>query len=306
MPSVPPASPASAPAGRKALPKLLVGLAAVAALVLIAFIAFGSSSNSVIDPVATAATTSANSSGYRMRMAMEISSSALSAPITASGSGSFDARDHTGSMSMVMDVSQIPQAAAVLGGGSLQIDEIVDHSAIYMRLPSAVAGTISGGKPWFKVDLQNVPGFSSLQSAPGSSDPSQVLEYLRAASDSVIAEGRERVDGHTTTHYRALLDLGKVPDAVPPSYRAAAQQAMATLSKSLPVSTLPVDVWIDRHHLVRRIVMNISATTSTQQTMNVSMTVDVLKYGPQPRPVPPPDSEVQDMSKLAGLSGQSP
>jgi hypothetical protein len=279
----------------------LAGLASGAALVVIAFATLGSSSNRVLDPIAAAATTSSNASGYRMRMSMEISSSGLSAPITASGSGRFDAQNHTGSMSMVMDLSDVPQAVQLLGTSSLRIDEIVDGSAIYMRLPGAMTGALSAGKPWFKLDLSSVPGFSALQSAPGSSDPSQVLEYLRAASDSVLAEGRARIDGFSTTHYRALLDLNRIPDAVPAPYRAAAQQAMSAMAKSLQVSTLPVDVWIDHHHLIRRVVMNIAGTTPNQQTMSVSMTVDVPHYGPQPRPSPPPDSEVQDVSKLAGL-----
>jgi hypothetical protein len=128
-------------------------------------------------------------------------------------------------------------------------------------------------------------------SSPMSSNPSQMLNYLRAASSSVVSAGRERVGGVETTHYRAQLDLSKVPDAVPSADRAAVQHALSAMEQQLNVSTIPVDVWIDAHHLVRPILMSFSGNAAGQ-TLTQTIEMDVFDYGPQPRPTLPPADQV--------------
>ncbi len=44
----------------------------------------------------------------------------------------------------------------------------------------------------------------------GRSDPTQMLSTLEGESDSIVTVGHDTVRGVATTHYRAVIDLGKV------------------------------------------------------------------------------------------------
>src|SRR5262249_27678979 len=143
----------------------------------------------------------------------------------------------------------------------------------------------------------------ALMSGPGGSDPTQMLQYLRAVSDSVVAQGSERVNGVQTTRYRANVQLSRVPAALPPSVRTAAQSALTTLENQTHITGFPIDVWVDRHHLVRRMAMSLSPALPGGHTLNESFTIDFLSYGPQPAPTVPPSDQVTDISKLIGSGG---
>lgn len=272
-----------------------------------AFALFGSGSSSLSDPVAEAATVSSAAAGFRMHMSLELSSSAFPTTFTGSGDGSFDLRDHTGQMSMSLNLGDIPQLTQALGGGSLRMNEVLDGTTVYMKMPAPLSSSLgaAGGK-WIKMDLAKVahlPGLSSLGSSPVTNDPRQTLEFLRGLSSGVTVDGRQVVDGFQTTHYHADLDLDRVAGEVPSADQAAAQQAVAMLEKSLPVHTIPVDVWVDSSHLVRRVHESVAAPLPNGQKMSVAVTIDVTDYGPQPRPAVPPASDVTDLSGLATTLG---
>jgi hypothetical protein len=283
-------------ARRSRLPRALLLLAGVVALAAIAFVAFGSSSNKTLDPVAQAATASANAPGVSIRMAMRISAPSQSTTITGRGSGRFDTRDRKGSMTLSFGTPR----------GAQTLQEVIDGTRVYMKLPSRLMGTLPlGGKPWVSLDLSKlsgIPGAGALMSGPGGSDPTQMLQYLRAVSDSVVAQGNEQVDGLQTTHYHANVDLSRVAAALPASVRGAAQTAITALENQTHITQLPVDVWVDAHHLVRRMAMSLSPSLPTGQTMNESFTIDFLSYGPQPAPQVPSSDEVTDLSTLIGAA----
>jgi hypothetical protein len=50
-----------------------------------------------------------------------------------------------------------------------------------------------------------------------------------------------------------------------------------------------------------RVSLNESLPTGQSATTQIS--VDILKYGPQPPPVPPPAGQVADASALSGSTG---
>jgi hypothetical protein len=271
----------------------------MAAVVAVAFVLFGGASSQLNNAIARAATVSASAPGYKMQMTIDMSSPALNVPITASGTGVMDLRDHAASMSFAFDFSQLPQAAQALGTGTMQMGMVMDGSVLYMKFPDALTARIPslGGKPWVKMDLGKLiglPGLSSLGN-PTMSDPSQMLQYLRAASDSVSDEGRQQVDGVPTTHYRADLSLDRLP-ANSPSIR----NALSKLQQATGLHDVPLDVWIDAHHLVRRIGMSVDFSPPTGPPLTETITEDLTDYGPQPRPTPPPADQVQDLSGLVG------
>lgn len=269
------------------------------------FALLGSSSNPTFDPIAQAASVSSHAPGYRMTMSLSLTSSAFSGPITAYGDAVVDPRDHAASMSFSIDFSSVPQVAQVLSGGTMRMDMIADGRVVYVKLPQNLLGMVPGlaAKPWVKMDAGKaaIPGLSSLGGDRTTSDPAQMLQYLRAASDSITNEGRQQVDGVPTTHYHAELSLDRLTANVPAADQATVQQALSKLRQATGTSDLPVDVWIDAHQLVRRTAMSMSLHPAGGPTLQESVVADLSDYGHQPRPTPPPADQVQDGSSL--LSG---
>jgi hypothetical protein len=209
----------------------------------------------------------------------------------------------------------LPAAAAQQAGlgSTLPIKMVLVPGTFYMKLPSQLAAKIPGGKPWWKIDLAQLgkvaglPGFSSLLNGSSTNEPAQYLYMLRAASDGSVQNlGKQTIDGVPTTHYRAQVDMAKVPKVAPPKERAALQQLLAALRKrgAGTPSTIPMDAWIDSHNLIRQIAMNYSQSISGQ-AVSVNMKMNFVQYGPQPAPqIPAPDQTV-DLIKLLQQHGIS-
>jgi hypothetical protein len=282
---------------RSRLVSATVAVAAGAAAIALA----GCGASSTIDPVAQAATTSNQASGYRLKMALAISVPGA-ATVSATGTGVYDTRDRAGSLALDMNLGNNPQIAQALGSSTLHVDELEKGLAVYIKMPPAIAAKLPGGKPWMKIDLgkaasaAGIPGLSALASNPVSGNPSQVLQYLRAVSGGVNKVGTETVDGVQTTHYRAQINLDRVPDVLPASSRASGQQAIAALEKSTDLHQLPVDVWVDGQHLVRQLRMAINVNAASGQSVNTTVTLSIPQYGPQSIPAAPPASQVTDLT----------
>jgi hypothetical protein len=271
----------------------------------------GCGASNAIDPVAKAATVSNQSPGMRMLFSLRLSAAALPAPITAAGSGTFDTAERRGSFNLAMDFASIPQVAQALGSSTLGIQEIVDGTTVYLKVPPALAAPMGlGGKPWAKVNLASaasaagIPGLSTLMSNPTSSDPSQLLRYLRATSGGVTTVGSASVDGFQTTHYRAQIQLDRVPDAFPPASQSQARQTISALERLAHIHSLPVDVWIDGQHLVRRMQFSVDENVSGQP-LSTTMRIDIPQYGAQAPPQLPPASQVSDLTGRVGTSAAS-
>lgn len=287
--------------------KLTFVLTLAGALIAAGLTLFGSGASPITDPVARAATVSAGAAGFVARISMTMTTPVSSAPLTATGEGTFDLAGHAGSLSMAMSFPDDPQIAQALGSSVLSMREIVDGTTVYMQLPGAVMQAMgAGGQSWVKIDASKVAslrGLASLRANPASQDPTQMLRFLRAASDSVVAEGRQRVDGFWTTRYRAQLDLDRVLAVLPTAEQAGARAALAPLEQSLPVHTIPLDVWIDANRLVRRFSEQLSMQPSSGGALAITFTMDIPHYGPEPRPTPPPAGDVRDLTALAGALG---
>jgi hypothetical protein len=259
---------------------------------------------STIDPVARAASVSTAAPGFTMKLSMQLSGSGLPTTINGTGSGAFDVRDHAGALQLDMKLPSSPQLVAVLGSSTLHFEVIERGLTMYMKLPAGMSSKLPGARPWMKLDLSKaaasagLSGLTSLASNPVSSDPSQLLQYLRATG-KVSDAGIEQVDGRTTTHYAATVQLDKVADAVPAAQRQAVKQASATLERLTGQRSLPVDVWVDSAHLVRRYAMAFDENLPTGQAMSIRMTMDIPTYGPQRAPAVPPASQVLDATALA-------
>lgn len=268
-----------------------------------------SSVSGVIDPVAKAATVSNSVPGYRMNMLVQMSSPALPSAITATGSGSFDVRDRAATLSMDMHMPDVPQIRQVLGSSTLHIEERTRQLTMYMKMPAALSGKIPGGKPWWKLDLaqaaaaQGMPGLSALSASPAGSDPSQFMQFLRGAG-SVKKVGSDVVAGYRTTHYHVTVDLDRAVARVPADKRAAVRQTIQKLESMLHARSMPVEVWVDSGHLIRRLLIHMSLSIPSSGAMTMAVQLTIPSYGPQAEPQLPPADQVVDLEKLMRAMGQ--
>jgi hypothetical protein len=281
-------------------------LAAVVAAACVAVTASGCGAANTLDPVAKAASISTTTPGFQMRFQLQFGSPQLPAALNATGVGSINARARTGSVMFVMNAGHDPQLKRAFGGSTLRFQELVNGTTVYVKLPRAIGAKLPGGRPWIKVDLakaSGIPGFSSLANNPVSSDPSQFLSYLRATSGNVTKQGTQVVNGVQTTHYHATINLDKVPDALPADSRKGAKQAVSSIEQLTGLKQLPVDAWIDSNNLIRRMRLTFAESVAPSVKLNIAMTMDFLKYGPQPSPNFPSADQVTDASSLSALGG---
>ena len=263
----------------------ILGACAIAA-VMIALLA-PNHGNTVLDPVAKAADTTAAAGSAEFGLAGSISANGQSIPI--SGSGAVDMRSERMRMSMTFPIPGI---------GAGDVEELFDGDAFYMRFPAAVAQRLPGGKQWMKIDLKSLGkaagvDLSSMLRA-NQSNPSDFLQALKGVGTSRVV-GQENVGGAPTTHYRATVNLAKAADRIPDKKSA---DSVKQLFASSGVNSIPVDVWIDRSGLVRREHVAVSAGGA-----GMDMTISYTRFGVPVDTTPPPADQVMDASALVGGSG---
>lgn len=283
---------------RHRLRRSLAAAAVTAAAGASAVATSGCGASNAVDPVAQAATVSTVTPGYTMGMTMQLSSPLLTTPIAGSGSGRFDVPTRSGAFTFTVALPDMPQVRQMLGGSGFTVHEIIQGATVYVQMPAALARRAAAGKPWMKVDLDTgsgaMPGGLNAFGGSFTTDPSQILQYLRAVSGGVTTVGSDTVAGVATTHYRTTVDLDKVAAQAPAANRAAAARSVHGLEQLTGLRRLPMDVWIDGRHLVRKLTSHVGVTVqSVPLTMDLALTFP--SYGRQAPATPPPASEVQSV-----------
>jgi hypothetical protein len=243
------------------------------------------------DPVAQAAeTTSAQKGGIAMTLKGGVSAGGQDVPLN--GSGVVDRTGKKGTFSFTTSV----------GGKSMKIDEIIDNKVIYMH--SDLFSQLPGGKKWLKVDLGAEAAKQGIDldalGGGATQDPAAALDYLKGAGESRKV-GTATVNGTKTTEYHVDVDLRK---AASKSGGADAKKSVEKLIQTTGNATLPVDVWVDDQHLVRREKLSYSATQQGQKA-TFDFTIDITKYGVEVDAKTPPADEVADFSDVLGAASGS-
>jgi hypothetical protein len=240
------------------------------------------------DPVAEAATFTASSGTVHIALRAVVTPPG-SPPVTLSGVGEEDLEAHAGKVDMTApSVGQI----RVIGLGR----------ELYLNTPEVPKAI---GKTWAKFDLYKAARAQGLDlsSLPtSSSNTADTLTALRSASGADTKRvGSELVRGVRTTHYRATIDLNRVPSRAGPSQRAVAQQAIRRIIQQTSTSKVPIDVWIDAAHRVRQVRYLQQTRRPDGQIVHMTMTVSMYGYG-QPVSISAPRSgDVKDIT--AGIAG---
>lgn len=240
-----------------------------------------------VDPVAQAATTTAHAPGYRM--SATIDATAAGTAVHGTMAGVYDSAQHLGAFTQRESVA----------GHTISIDERLSGTTVYMRLPSSPGlDRLTGGKPWVKLDFSRALGAFGLGGlTTQSSNPAQFIDYLRAVGAKTQRVGTATIDGAQTTQYRAVVDLENYPKLFPPAGRAAAARGVATLESVTGSHTMPMDVWIDSHRLLRRMSFSFGECVQSQH-VTMAMTMSLSGYGSQAVPSLPSSSDSYDLTPL--------
>ena len=262
----------------------------------------GCGASATLDPIARAAEVTSQQEGAKIALTFTLSSSALpGGSLTIAAHGYVDERQRTSEMSM--DLSGLPGASALPEGGAGAVQMIFQYPVVYMNMPF-LAGKLPAGKTWVKLDLSKVAQASGIDLSQLSSfnetDPSQIIEYLRASSGGVSTVGSETVDGVSTTHYHGVLQVSTILERLPADAQTAAKAALQKLGED---GAIPVDVWVDSQHRVRRVAMSLGGGGAGSATGTPAfagtVTIDYTSYGPIPPITAPPAEQVFDLTSLA-------
>jgi hypothetical protein len=239
------------------------------------------------DPVAQAVdVTARQQGGIRFAMTATVDAAGGRVPLTAAGT--IDRGGRRGTFTTVIGT----------GAQKETIDEIIAGDVIYVR-SGELTSSLPDGKTWARLDLDQRSGRQGVDltalRAGGSQDPEQFLDYLRGAG-TASRLGTEDVRGTRTTRYTVLVDPQKA------LARAASPEARAALRKdfsALRSRTIPMDVYVDDHDLVRREHMGF-AVTQRGHPVSMEITVDFTGFGVPVRADPPADRDTFDPNAAAG------
>ncbi len=176
---------------------------------------------------------------------------------------------------------------------------------VYVMLPAAES-SVTGGKPWIKVDPSELGVSKSSGLDFTGQDPTQLLATLRGVSDSVTKVGTTEVRGVETTHYRAQVDLAKAVQA-----SGADASSLEQVTKTLGSGTIPEDVYLDSDGLPRRFAVSINpvlpstSAGSSAAPSSFTVTVDLYDFGKTDTSgiAAPPADQVGDLGSLLGGRG---
>jgi hypothetical protein len=198
--------------------------------------------------------------------------------VTIDGTGGYDNAKKLGSM----------HADFSAGGLSGTLDEVLNGTTIYLQSP-LLTSNLPKGKTWLKLDLQKAAPKGIDLSALTTQSPPKLLSQLQAVGN-VTKVGDETINGSATTHYRAQLDVAKLPKV--------AALAHATYG--------PLDIWIGKDDgYVRRLHMAYTIKAANASAQSIVLTVDFSDFGKSVSVSVPPASAAVDGTGQAipGLGG---
>jgi hypothetical protein len=242
-----------------------------------------------LDPVARAASRTADTTSSRFTFAAELDSSYGS--FSFHGKGIYDGKDKSGWMNMHF---QVPADVQAQLGPDPSIEMIFDaHHGLVLYMRSSIFPGVPTGK-WVKMDVGKLAkeegvDVGALMDA-NQADPSQALKMLMA-SNGAHAQGIDRVRGVRTTHYMFRIDLERLVHD---------NKELKELVDTTGMRSIPAEAWIDAQGRVRRLTaaMKMDANLGTPVTMTI--TEDLFDFGVHANIIPPDDRLVVDISDLTG------
>jgi hypothetical protein len=285
-------------------------MAALACTGLLAALTGCGSSRAVsaaIDPVAQAAETTTHTDGAQLALRLSVELPTGGAPLTIGGHGDINLQDREAEL--FMTVKGLPSSVTQkLPSGGLTMTELLGKNAIYIDSP-VFGAKLPGGAKWVKLDLGKAAsslGLDPQTLTSGQTDPSQYLQFLKAGG-SIQKAGSDNIRGVATTRYKGSIDLNKVAALATAKDRADTKAAIEKLTAQLGTDSLPMEVWIDSRHMVRKLRLALSVSVSGQH-VSTKIEEELFGFGPTPAVNLPAAGEVYELpvssltSSAAGTS----
>ncbi|MHB8263357.1 MAG: hypothetical protein ACYDGY_06390 [Acidimicrobiales bacterium] len=170
-----------------------------------------------------------------------------SATFGASGNGEIDLATREGEGAI-----QIDGLVGTLLGGAVQV-RVVGNTA-YVSAP--VLAGLDGGKAWVAIPLPKSPASSKFPQFQSFyyTHSGGLLNILKPVSTSITKSGTATVNGHDTTVYKAVINVGSVAASMVPSGMVSQAQS---LTRNLKAT---VYAYVGSSGLVRRITGSIAGT----------------------------------------------
>jgi len=209
-------------------------------------------------------------------LTLKVGGKASGQEIVVTGAGDFDNKQHVGMLHVDFSAAGI----------SASIDAVLSSTDMYLK-SSLFSVLLPAGKSWLKLDLKKAASAQGLSlNTLLSQDPTHSLTALQSLTGATKV-GTEQVDGVETTHYRARIDLSKLP-------------AAPTASPAAPST---YDAWVGGDGYVHRVRTHI-VTGSGKQKSVVTLTADLADFGKSVSvAVPPAAQTLTSTGSLPGLGG---
>ena len=242
-------------------------------------------------PAATAvlAAASTHTAAQTARIAATTTMQMQGMTVSFTESGAFDFAHSRGTLNM---------------SSPMAFTEVFLPPKVYIKMPAEGGASLPKGKSWIALG-PGMPGDLAASAlggglpgpfGGGSGNPADLLTSLTAISGSVKKQGTATIGGALTTHYRVNIDLAKAAAKLP----AWEQASFKEFTQSLGARTIPVDVWVDRHNLVRRMreALPMPGIAGPPKGTVLTQTTDFYDFGVPVRVSAPPAAQVASLSQL--------
>jgi hypothetical protein len=246
-----------------------------------------------LDPVASAASKTADTESARIAFSAEVSVSSVGA-MKMQGRGIYDGRSKTGWMNMAFS---LPPGAGAQLGANPSMEMIFDaHDGLVMYMRSSVFNQLTD--KWIKMDLEKLAkeqgmDLGALMNA-NQADPNQTLRMLMASSGARVS-GSDTIRGVHTTRYAFRVDLKRLAKD-----NKELRESLDQVMRVTGADAYPAEAWIDAQGRVRRLKIAMSMNMPGAGSATMTLTEDLYDFGVRATIFAPPDDQVVDFSQLVG------
>jgi len=245
-----------------------------------------------LDPVAKAASTTANTTSSRFDFQASLSAGSVGS-FSFHGNGIYDGKNKSGWMNMHFALPAAYQLQVPTSDPSMEMIFDGSHGLVMYMRSQLFDKVVPTGK-WVKMDLGKMAkkegvDLGAIMNA-NQADPSQSLRMLMASSGAHVT-GAERIRGVETTHYSFNIDFKKL---------AQDNKQFKQLTEATGSISAPAEAWIDAKGRVRRLTVTMSLGAQLGTPMSMTMTEDLYDFGARADITPPSDDLVVDLSSLSG------
>jgi hypothetical protein len=247
-----------------------------------------------LDPVAQAASTTANTASSRFVFAASLNAGNAGS-FSFHGNGIYGGKDKSGWMNMHFTLPAAYQLQLPTSDPSMEMIFDGSHGLVMYMRSQLFDKMVPAGK-WVKMDLAKMAkkegvDLGAIMNA-NQADPSQSLRMLMASSGARVT-GSERIRGVQTVHYSFNIDFKKLAQDNKP---------FRQLTEATGKVSAPAEAWIDNKGRVRRLTVTMSLGAQLGTPMSMTMTEDLYDFGARADITPPSDDLVVDLSSLSGSS----